>query len=599
VELAGHGATAVAGPDGRWQAGVKPPAPGGPYTVKIVGPEKSVELHDVLVGDVWLCGGQSNMELGLGRAENGADEIKEANHLALRLFIVQRRVAYSPAAIPKGSWKICTPQSVAEEGGFSAAAYFFGRKLGDELHVPIGLIEDCMGGTPAESWMSAGSLRKLKDFDQPLDEIRRLRAKGAPEYGSFLMHWLEEYDAGLKGNTWAAADLDDSNWKTVKIPGCFAELGVASSPAVCWFRKEFTLPDPLPAGPATLFLGSIEKMDTTYVNGHWVGASSWAENPRVYQVAAGFLRPGRNVIAVRDFKLKPQGGFLAKPEEMRLVLGGKGIIPLAGEWKGALSVDARPPHPLPLSFENYPTMPAVLYEGMIEPVAPLSIRGFIWYQGEANFERAHQYRTLLPAMIGDWRRVFHQGGLPFYMVSLPAFMHRRDQPGDDAWAELREAQALTARKLKHCGLAVTVDTGDADNIHPRAKKIVGERLALCALANEYGEKIPCAGPTFASMKHLPGALKLRFSHADGGLVVKGDKLEEFSVAGKDRQWHWAEARVEGGSVIVSSALVPEPEAARYAWQANPAATLFNGAGLPAVPFRTDDWPGVTDNHKPW
>ncbi|MGD0814452.1 MAG: sialate O-acetylesterase [Verrucomicrobiota bacterium] len=599
VELAGHSATAVAGPDGRWQAGIKPPAPGGPYTVKIVGPEQSAELHDVLVGDVWLCSGQSNMELGLGRAQNGADEIKEANHPALRFFIVQRRVAYSPAATPKGSWKICTPQSVAEEGGFSAVAYFFGRKLEDELHVPIGLIEDCMGGTPAESWMSVESLRKLKDFDGPLDEIERLRANGAPEYGSFLMHWLDEYDAGLKGNTWAAADLDDSNWKTVKIPGGFAELDVADSPAVCWFRKEFTLADPLPAGPATLFLGSIEKMDTTYVNGHWVGASSWVENPRVYRVAGGFLRPGRNVIAVRDFKLKPQGGFQAKPEELRLVLGGKTIIPLAGEWKGALSVDARPPHSLPLTFENYPTMPAVLYEGMIEPVAPLSIRGFIWYQGEANFERARQYRTLLPAMIGDWRRVFHQGDLPFYIVSLPAFMHRRDQPGDDAWAELREAQALTARKVKHSGLAVTVDTGDPDNIHPKAKKVVGERLALCALANEYGEKIPCAGPAFVSMKHHAGALTLRFSHADGGLVVKGDKLEEFSVAGKDRQWHWAEARVEGDSVIVSSSLVPDPEAVRYAWQANPAATLFNGAGLPAVPFRTDDWPGATDNHKPW
>jgi sialate O-acetylesterase len=290
---------------------------------------------------------------------------------------------------------------------------------------------------------------------------------------------------------------------------------------------------------------------------------------------------------------------LAKPDALRLALGDGTVIPLAGEWKGALSVDARPPHPLPLTFENYPTMPAVLYEGMIEPVAPLAIRGAIWYQGEANFERAQQYRILLPAMIGDWRKLFGQGDFPFYIVSLPAFMHRRDQPGDDAWAELREAQALTARKVKNSGLAVTVDTGDPDNIHPKDKKVVGERLALCALAQEFGKKIFYAGPTFASVEHLPGALKLHFSHTDGGLVVRGDKLAEFTIAGKNRQWHWAEARVEGDSVVVSSPIVSDPQAARYAWQANPVATLYNGAGLPAVPFRTDHWPEITENHKPW
>lgn len=599
VEIAGQTATTVAGPDGRWQTEVKVPAPGGPYTVKITGPEQSVVLHEVLVGDVWLCGGQSNMELGLSRTRNGDDEIKSANHPEIRLFIVKQHVSYSPTAVLQGSWKICSPQTVAEGAGFSAVAYFFGRKLQDELHVPIGLIEDCWGGTPAESWMSPETLHQLKDFDPLLAEIERLHAKGGPEYGSFLMHWLDEYDTGSQSNTWAATELDDSGWKTVQIPGGFSELGVADVPSLCWFRKEFTLPDPLPAGPAILCLGSIEKMDTAYLNGQWVGASSWVENPRVYVIKNGVLKPGRNVLTVRVFKLKPQGGFLAKPDELRLVLGNQSVIPLAGEWKGALSVDARPPHPLPLMFENYPTMPAILYEGMIQPVAPLAITGAIWYQGEANAERAYQYRTLLPAMIGDWRKLFGQGEFPFYIVSLPAFMHRRDQPGDDAWAELREAQALTARKVKNSGLAVTVDTGDPDNIHPKDKKVVGERLALCALAREFGKKIFYAGPTFTSVEHLPGALKLHFRHTDGGLVVKGDKLEEFAVAGKDRQWHWAVARVEGDSVVVSSPMVSDPQAARYAWQADPVATLYNGAGLPAVPFRTDNWAGITGNHKPW
>ena len=600
VEMAGHTATAVAGSDGRWQTRIEPPASGGPYTVKIIGPQQSVVLREVLVGDVWLCGGQSNMELGLGGARNGAEEIKSANHPELRLFYVPHHVAYSPTAVPQGAWKICTPQTVAADGweGFSAVAYFYGLKLQEELHVPIGLIEDCVGGTPAECWMSPESLHRMKDFDAPLAEIERLHAKGGPEYGSYLMHWLDEYDVGIS-NGWANAKFDDANWKTVQIPGGFQELGVADVPSVCWFRKEITLPDPLPAGQATIYLGSIEKMDTAYINGQWVGASSWVENQRVYSIKDGVLKPGRNIVAIRVFKLKSHSGFLAKPDELRLELGDKTSIPLAGEWKGALSVDARPPHPLPLTFENYPTMPTVLFQGMIAPVAPLAIRGAIWYQGEANAERAYQYRTLLPAMIGDWRKLFGQGDFPFYIVSLPAFMHHRNQPGDDSWAELREAQAMTARAVKHSGLAVTIDTGDPDNIHPKDKKIVGERLALCALAKEYGEKIPYAGPTFKSVTHLPGALKLRLDHTDGGLKVKGDKLAEFSVAGEDRKWHWADARIEGDAVVVSSPEVPEPVAARYAWQANPVATLYNGAGLPAVPFRTDNWPEITENHAPW
>ena len=598
VELDGRTAAAPASPDGRWQVEIKSPAPGGPYTVTITSPEKQVMLHEVLVGDVWLCGGQSNMELGLGRTRNGTDEIAAANHPEIRLFKVQSHVAYSPALMPQGTWKICSPQTVADDGGFSAVAYFFGRKLQGELHVPIGLIEDCLGGTPAESWISPESLHTLKDFDAPLAEIQRLHVRGGPEYGSFLMHWLDEYDVGITNN-WAAADLDDSGWKTVPIPGGFSELGVPDVPSLCWFRKEFSLPNPLPPGKALLFLGSIEKMDTAYLNGQWVGASSWVENPRVYLINDGILHPGRNILAVRVFKMKPQGGFLGKPDELHLVLGDKTAIPLAGEWKGKLSVDARPPHSLPLTFENYPTMPGVLYEGMIEPVAPLSISGAIWYQGEANFQRAHQYQTLLPMLIGDWRKSFDEADFPFYIVNLPAFMHHRDEPGDDAWAELREAQALTARNVKNSALAVTVDTGDPDNIHPKDKQVVGERLALCALADAYGKKIPSAGPTFVSVTTLPGALKLRFQHTDGGLVAKGGKPGEFSLAGEDHKWHWADAKIEGNYVVVSSPDVTDPVAARYAWQANPTATLYNGCGLPAIPFRTDDWPGITENQKPW
>jgi sialate O-acetylesterase len=366
-----------------------------------------------------------------------------------------------------------------------------------------------------------------------------------------------------------------------------------------WFRKEVVLPDPLPPGKTMLFLGSIERMDTVYVNGKEVGGSSWVENPRVYFLNSA-LQPGRNLIAIRVLKTKPVGGFLGKPEELHLLLGDKTTIPLSGEWKGKVSVDARPPHPLPMAYENWPVMPTVLYEGMLRPVASLAITGVLWYQGEQNSPRGYQYRKILPAMAADWRRLFGQGDFPFYIVGLPAFKPRSPVPvTGDEWTETRESQAIAAALIPNSCLAETIDTGDPDNIHAQDKQPVGERLALCALANHYGKKVAFAGPTFASTDRLPGAIKIHFTHTDGGLVVKGAKLEEFSVAGDDHKWHWADARIEGDAVVVSSPDVPNPQEVRYAWQSNPAATLYNGAGLPAVPFRTDTWPGITENQRPY
>ena len=246
IEIAGHKAKATAGADGRWLAKIEPPAPGGPYTLKIDGAQH-VEFREILVGDVWLCGGQSNMELPVERTRNGAQEIAAANHPEIRLFKVPSHPSYSPTLTPQGRWKICSPQTMAEDGGFSAVAYFFAQKIQSETHVPIGLVEDCVGGTPAEAWTSAATLRTLKDFDAQLAEIERLKAKGGTEYGNYIMPWYDEFDTGQKNN-WPAAGFDDASWKAVQIPGGFAELGVPDAPAVCWFRKEIVLPDPLPAG---------------------------------------------------------------------------------------------------------------------------------------------------------------------------------------------------------------------------------------------------------------------------------------------------------------------------------------------------------------
>jgi sialate O-acetylesterase len=595
VELAGQSVTSTANAEGRWQTQVLPPASSEALALRIIG-SQTVAFTNILVGDVWLCGGQSNMELPLSRTRNGAAVIASAKQPNIRLFTVKSKAAYSPAAVVEGRWKVCSPATVTEDGGFSAVGYYFALKLRSETNVPVGLIKDCVGGTPAESWTSPETLLGLKEFDASLDEVKRLHVKRGPEYGNFIAHWYDEFDVGQREN-WSAANLDDHDWKTLTLTDGFQELGVADAPSVCYFRKVIVLPNPLPSGPAVIRLGVVERMDTVYFNGQWIGASAWVENPRKYSVSAKILKPGTNVMTIRVLKTKPDGGFRSKPEELCLELGDKTKIPLAGEWKGKVSVDARPPHSLPLGFENWPTMPGVLYDGMIAPVAPFAISGALWYQGEANAGRAAQYRTLLPAMIADWRKTFGQGDFPFYIVSLAAFMQHRDQPGDDGWAELRAAQAFTARTVTNSGLAVAIDVGDANDIHPKDKKEVGDRLALLALANHYGFKAPCSGPTFVRVEEIPGALKLHFDHTDGGLVVKGDKLEEFSIAGADRKWFWADAKIEGGAVVVSSPKVPKPVAARYAWQSNPNATLFNGAGLPAAPFSTDDLPGVTEKAK--
>ncbi len=594
VQIGDKAASGVAGADRRWEVKIEPPPAGGPYTVKISG-HQIVQLQNVLVGDVWLCGGQSNMGLPLRFTKNADEEIKAANYPEIRFFTVAGHPTYHHADVIEGNWRVVSPETAS---WVSAVGYYFARRVQKDLHVPIGLVVDAVGGTPAESWTSEEALRALHDFDVPLVELDRLKSANGPEYGNYVMHWYDQYDVGQKKN-WAASVFDDSDWKSVPVPGGFTELGVPETPALVWFRKEITIPDPLPkavieSNPAPgpfprrgtmLSLGEIERMDTAYVNGTEVGGSAWVENPRRYFIRDGILKPGHNVIAVRVLKTKADGGFLSKPEELNLTLADGTKIALAGAWKAKLSVDARPPQTLPIAYENWPVMPSVLYEGMLAPLAPLSITGAIWYQGEQNSPRGYQYRKILPAMIADWRALFEQGDFPFYIVSLPAFTKHSDVPvnGDD-WTETRESQAITAATVPNSCLAVTVDTGDADNIHAKDKQPVGDRLALCALAKLYGEKVVFSGPTLQSVERVPGSIRLHFARTDGGLVVKGDKLGEFSIAGDDRKWFWADARIEGDAVVVSSPSVPNPTQVRYAWQSNPAATLFNGAGLPASAF---------------
>ena len=579
--------------EGRWTTTVEPPPAGGPYTMTIAA-HRTTELHNILVGDVWLCAGQSNMEFALRGIRDAQNRHCQAanNPRDTLLHCVAQRSAYHPAASSGGQcWNLVSPQTADR---LSAVAYLFAARLQAQIHIPIGLVVDAVGGTPAETWMSESALHQLAGFDPVLASLHALRTSGTQEYGNYVMPWYDQYDIGIKEG-WSQPSFNDATWKTVTLADGFTQLGTGDFPAVAYFRRNITLPATIPTGRTMLLLGIVERMDTVYVNGRQIGGSAWVENPRAYPVPPDLLKPGENSVVIRVLKTKPDGGFQGKSDDLRLVLGDGTRIPLAGEWKARVSVDGKPPQPLPLRFENWPVVPTVLYQGMVAPLAPLSITGAIWYQGEANSEEGYEYRKVLPALIADWRRTFAQGDFPFYIAGLPAYRPRNATPMDDPWAETRESQALTAVTVPHTCLAVTIDTGDPDTIHPKNKAPVADRLALCALAEHYGKPIPDQGPTLVSSEIATSAILLRFSHADDGLVVRGNAPGAFQIAGADHKWVWADAHMVDGVVVVSSSLVQFPTQVRYAWQSNPNATLFNGIGLPASPFRTDDWPEMTQD----
>ncbi len=582
----------TSGEDGRWQIAFTPPGVGGPYTIEIRGEgHDHVQLTDILVGDVWLCSGQSNMAVPVGFMD-GADEVlATADNDAIRMFAVRGRAAYSPLPTAGGEWIVSTADSARR---FSGIGYLLGQGLNRELGVPIGLVSAAVGGTAIECWISPTGLASFDEFSAKLAEMERLVAAGVEnEYGSFLMHWLDDYDLGQDADpAWSAVELDDSDWTDVEVPTGFGKLGVGEDPGVIWIRRTFTLPYPLPEGEARLFLGQVDKMDSSYINGTWVGASSWVGNPRRHRVAADLLKPGENVVAIRIFKRTGAGGIPANEEGIPyLQLGDESKIDLAGTWKGKLSVHAAPPHPLPLDFENYPTAPIVEYQGFIAPLAGLAIKGAIWYQGEANQEYPDSYYDLLPALMADWREHFGQGDFPFLVIGLPQFMGRSDEAGfSNGWTKIRDAQWNATQHTRRSGFVNATDTGDQNDIHPRDKQPVGARAVSAALAVAYGYDVVWQGPTLSGYDVEGSSVRLHFDHTDGGLHLREEGRDQaFAVAGADRQWHWAKPLIDGDTIVLRSPTVPHPVAVRYAWQSSPHTPLSNGAGQPAVPFRTDQW----------
>ncbi len=591
--------TVRAGKDGKWMARIGPlPPAGGPYTLTIEGPKK-LAFNNVMIGDVWLCSGQSNMGFGVGGANNATEEIAAADHPDLRLFTVANEISSEvrdtlPATV-NGGWKVSNPQTVP---GFSAVAYFFGRDLQRELNVPIGLIHASWGGTIAEAWMSANALKTLPDFRQRVLDIEAANVKNQglpPDLTPETLDWWAKNDPGSVKNLWAAPDLNDADWKTMALPANWEDAGLPDFDGVAWFRRTIDLPDSWNGKAATLHLGPIDDRDTTWVNGVRVGGAHSFAAPRDYDLAPGVLKAGRNTIAVRVYDGGYGGGIYGKAEDMKLE-SAAGTLPLAGDWKYRASTELKNLPPMPASMSADANVPTLIYNSMIAPLVPFGIKGAIWYQGESNAWRAYQYRSILPVLINDWRAQWQQGNFPFYIVQLANFTPQPQTPGDSDWAEFREAQYLTTKTVPNTGLASAIDLGDANDVHPRDKQNVGKRLALTALAKTYGQKLEYSGPEYQSMKIEGDKIRLKFTHA-AGIKAQDGEVKGFAIAGADKKWQWANAKIEGDSIVVSAPQGLAPVAVRYAWANNPDANLTNDANLPAVSFRTDDWPAITLNNK--
>ena len=598
VEFLGQNRSATADKNGDWRVNLKRLKAGGPHEMTIRG-SNTIVLKNVLVGEVWLASGQSNMQMSVVAVNNAAEEIAAAEYPLIRLFTVPNIPAAAPTKDLNGGWVECSPATIPH---FSAAAYFFGRKLHQDLEVPVGLINSSWGGTNAETWTPAEAFN-TKPSLQPIYEQLQLAAENPDDarqaYVKILRKWEVQTHRGDPGNEgfeqgWANADFDDGSWETAQLPGMMP----ASMDGVVWYRKEIAIPDDWAGKDMVLAIGAIDDFDTTYFNGEKVGAtgpetpSYWAA-ARKYTVPGALVKAGTNTIAVRVFDHYMDGGFRG-PELTLTPAAGGDAINLAGSWLCHVELKLEPVKPelgkpVDTGTPGELNAPASLYNGMIYPLIPYAIRGAIWYQGESNAGQGDAYRVLLTAMIQGWRKAWGEGDFPFLIVQLANFLARQPEPTDTAWARLRWAQTQVAQEVKKCGLAVAIDIGDAADIHPRNKQAVGQRLALAAQKIAYGKKVAYSGPVYKSMKRQGDRIRVKFNHTDGGLVVKGEKLEGFALAGEDREFVWANAEVEGDQVVVWSDTVEKPVAVRYAWADNPACNLYNGADLPAVPFRTDDW----------
>ena len=581
---------------GKWSLKIPTPAAGGPYEITF-SDGKKLQLKNVMIGEVWFCSGQSNMEMpvaGWGKVMNYEQEIAEAAYPAIRLFQVKKNTSLAPLKEVEstlGGWQECSSATVPE---FSALAYFYARALWKELNVPIGVIDCTWGGTPAEAWTSHETLRQVMGFREEMDKLERLgfdpnRMEQA--YSEERAHWqslFTEKDKGMENGKlcWTAPSLSEEDWQTISLPGYWEGKGLKDFDGIIWFRRSLEIPAEWAGKPLTLRLGMIDDEDITYFNGVEIARGAGYMTPRTYTIPAKLVKAGKAVLAVRVSDFGGEGGIHGKAEDLYVEADGKRIS-LAGDWKYriGLSLTGFPPAPIsPVQSSSYPT---VLFNAMVKPWTAFPIKGVIWYQGEANVGRSEQYGDLFPALITDWRRQW-RSDFPFYFVQLANFMESKKIQPDSEWAALREAQTK-ALKLDQVGMAVTIDIGLADDIHPKNKQEVGRRLALVALAGSYGKNVSSSAPVFQNYIIKGNKMELDFGQKQDGFQIKGTTLKGFTIAGPDRVFYPAEAMVQNGKIIVFSPEVSIPLAARYGWADNPDCNLYGENGLPVAPFRTDCW----------
>lgn len=583
VKFGDKTATTKADKNGKWKASVMPPHYGGPYTVSIKG-SQSAELTDILVGDVWVCSGQSNMEMGIKAVKNGPTETAQANNPNIRLFLADKSASSSPQIINKGEWKVCTSENIAQGGwDFSAVGYFFGRELQKTLEVPIGLIQTAWGGTTAEAWTSESGLAKLPDFKTAITQSKDRAKSGAQTTQEAIDTWCITNDPGSNLKTpYYIPETSTEGWTTHEGPPVLSEIGLAGAQSVVWYKHEFELTEEMAEGHAQITTGSYDGYSDYWINGKYIGGQPsvlvWGQ----HNVAEEVLKPGKNVITVRGIGQMWGGGFNNGKDVTVLHCENGTQVSMRGIWhaKETTKLSAKPA--LPPIIDGNPFWVSSLNNSMIHPFAGMAIKGAIWYQGESNVGRAEQYSRLLPAMIEDWRSAWGQS-FPFYIVQLANYGTRNPEPANEGWPQLQAAQQLAAEKTKDSGFVVTNDIGEGNDIHPKNKQEVGHRLALLALKKTYGKDLIASGPQFKKLARVADLLVLTFDSAEG-MMIKKAIHSSFAIAGADGKYHWATAAVKGSTIVLTAPEVLAPVSVRYAWDSDAIATLFNGASLPSAPF---------------
>ncbi|MDR1371581.1 MAG: sialate O-acetylesterase [Dysgonamonadaceae bacterium] len=586
--------------NGNWQTVIHEQKAGGPYSMTITA-SNSITINDILIGDVWLCSGQSNMELQISRVmDMFADDIKKINNPYIRHYKTPtHRYSYEQPEqdLPGGEWKSATPENIMN---FSALAYFFAENLYNKYKIPIGLFNSSVGGSPAEAWISIETAKRYPEYIESLDKLiaiekTRQENKGnqADENFRRFMESMPK-DAGL--SKWHKADVDDSDWDEISLPGYWKDKDIDFGSGVIWLRKEIEVPPSMAGKEGILRLGCIVNSDSAFINGAYAGNITYQYPPRIYPVKEGLLKEGKNVITVRIVSSGFGGGFVEE-KPYKLIVGDE-TIDLTGQWKYKVGADyskailpAASTPPSESTNRNMPPIirytPVGLYNSMIAPAINTSIKGVIWYQGESNTGRANEYEKLMSDLIADWRDKFDNPQLPFIYVQLANFMKVQKAPMESGWAELRNVQRKTLY-IPNTGMAVAIDLGEWNDIHPLNKKELGRRLALEAQRVAYGESLVSQGPLYKSMEIKNNSIILTFTSVGSGIYTNLD-LHGFAIAGEDGKYEWANAVVIAKDKIkVWNNSIKSPVKVRYAWADNPDdANLKNKEGFPASPFQTE------------